>query len=116
LGRKRLPIHRRLSTPMCLMELSLAAFRGRLLSSLSVARRRSKPSRSMATTMPMMSMRNARQRESKMEHVPVKSSNIVSVAYDPLTAAMEIKFANGGLYRMTEVMPTDHHALIHADS
>lgn len=51
-----------------------------------------------------------------MEHVPVKSSNIVSVAYDPLTAAMEIKFANGGLYRMTEVMPTDHHALIHADS
>jgi hypothetical protein len=66
--------------------------------------------------MPMMSMRNGRRRESDVEHKPVKSSNIASVAYDPNSAIMEVKFANGGLYRMKEVMPTDHHALVHAAS
>jgi hypothetical protein len=51
-----------------------------------------------------------------MEHQPVKSSNILSVGYDPETRKMEVKFVSGGHYCYEDVPPETHAALMSADS
>lgn len=33
-----------------------------------------------------------------MEHVPVESSNVASIGYDPESQTLEVQFVNGGLY------------------
>lgn len=43
-----------------------------------------------------------------MQHIPLKSSNVASVAYDPDTKEMQILFKHGGMKTYLEVPP---HAL-----
>jgi len=50
------------------------------------------------------------------EHVPVKSSNINSVSYDPDTKTMEVKFKSGQTYAYQGVDAEKHAALMSADS
>jgi len=38
-----------------------------------------------------------------MDRVPVRSSNIRSVGYDPATRTLELEFHSGGLYRYSGV-------------
>lgn len=40
-----------------------------------------------------------------MNHVPLKSSNVASVGYDPVTKEMEIKFTHGGCRTYLDVPP-----------
>ncbi len=48
-------------------------------------------------------------------HVPIASSNIKSVAYDPDTRTLEVTFANGGTYQYADVAPQHFEALqVHA--
>jgi hypothetical protein len=51
-----------------------------------------------------------------MNHVPVESSNIKSVGYDPEAKLLEIQFANGGRYQYADVSPEQHQALVTAPS
>jgi hypothetical protein len=43
-----------------------------------------------------------------MNHVPVKSSTIKSVAYDAATKTMQVRFHSGGLYEYSPVEPHEH--------
>lgn len=49
-------------------------------------------------------------------HVPVKSSNIKSVAYDQATGSMDVRFHSGGVYRYHGVPPATHTKLMTAKS
>lgn len=51
-----------------------------------------------------------------VEHIPVKSSNIVSAAYDAAEKVMEVKFKSGGLYRHSDVPQAKFDAFMAADS
>ncbi len=56
-----------------------------------------------------------------MEHVPVTSSNLESIGYDPATLLLEIQFLGtpdkpGGLYQYAGVLPEDHAALMTSES
>ena len=49
-----------------------------------------------------------------MHHVTVKSSNIESVAYDPATRELHVRFKNGGTYSYEDVPAEKHAALMAA--
>jgi len=51
-----------------------------------------------------------------MDHIPVKSSTIVSVAYDAASATMEIMFHNGSIYQYSDVPASVAQGLIKAPS
>ena len=51
-----------------------------------------------------------------MNHIAVKSSNIKSVAYDPYTRVLEVKFLNGKHFRYMDVGPKAYDALMGAES
>jgi hypothetical protein len=51
-----------------------------------------------------------------MERLPVQSSNLVSVGYDPETLTLEIEFHNGGIYQYIGVPPEIYEGLISAGS
>jgi len=51
-----------------------------------------------------------------MHRIPVRSSVIATVGYDPETAVLEVEFRSGDVYRYFAVPPSVHHALIAADS
>ena len=51
-----------------------------------------------------------------MHHVTVKSSNIESVAYDPATRELHVRFKNGGTYSYEDVPAEKHAALMAAPS
>ncbi|MDK2014636.1 MULTISPECIES: KTSC domain-containing protein [unclassified Deinococcus] len=51
-----------------------------------------------------------------MRHVPVTSSNLASVAYDPSSHTLEVAFNNGGLYRYAGVPAAVHQGLMAAAS
>ena len=51
-----------------------------------------------------------------MQHVPVVSSSLASVAYDPLSWVLEVRFRRGGRYRYYGVAPHLYQQLLHADS
>lgn len=49
-------------------------------------------------------------------HVPVHSSNLTSVAYDPDTRVLEVEFTGGARYQYAGVPATEHAALMAAGS
>tara|TARA_R110002110_G_scaffold41633_2_gene131884 strand:- start:859 stop:1074 length:216 start_codon:yes stop_codon:yes gene_type:complete len=51
-----------------------------------------------------------------MEHSSVTSSMLSSIGYDKDEEILEIKFANGSLYRYEGVPPNEYYDLIQADS
>lgn len=51
-----------------------------------------------------------------MERVPVQSSNLASVGYDPKTSTLEIEFHDGGIYQYSGVPPEVHQGLMNAAS
>ena len=50
------------------------------------------------------------------EHIPVKSSNIASAAYDEATKSMEVRFKSGGTYTYAEVPKHVYDGFMSADS
>lgn len=51
-----------------------------------------------------------------MNRIPVSSSNVSSVGYDPETQTLEIEFNNGSIYQYFNVPQTVHEALMGASS
>jgi hypothetical protein len=51
-----------------------------------------------------------------MSRVPVVSSNVASVGYDPQTRILEIEFLNRSIYRYYSVPQSEYHALMRAPS
>lgn len=51
-----------------------------------------------------------------MERVPVQSSNLASVGYDPKTSTLEIEFLNGNIYQYFSVPSEIHQGLLNAGS
>lgn len=51
-----------------------------------------------------------------MQRIPVESSDIKSVGYDPRTQILEIEFHSGGVYDYYAVPASVHQALIQAES
>jgi hypothetical protein len=50
------------------------------------------------------------------QHIAVKSSTVKSVAYDPESETLEVRFVNGGLYRYAKVSPDKFHLFFTAES
>ena len=51
-----------------------------------------------------------------MKHVPVSSSSLRALGYDPDEQALEVAFHNGSVYRYEQVPPEVVQALLEADS
>jgi alpha-mannosidase len=51
-----------------------------------------------------------------MKRVPVSSSTLVSVGYDPDDRVLEVKFQHGGVYQYLDVPADVHRELMAADS
>jgi len=55
-------------------------------------------------------------KQKPIEHVPVRSSNIISVGYDKDSCILEVKFNGGGLYRYHEVPKNIYEGINAVDS
>jgi len=53
---------------------------------------------------------------SSINRIPVTSSDLRSVGYDPTTETLEIEFHSGGIYQYFDVPPDIHNALMSASS
>jgi len=51
-----------------------------------------------------------------MQRVPVESSFIRGVGYDPVSETLEIELANGRIYQYFEVAPAVYEAMLEAES
>ncbi len=51
-----------------------------------------------------------------MKRMPLQSSNLVSVGYDPATSTIEVEFHNGGVYQYYDVPSLVYKGLISAVS
>jgi hypothetical protein len=51
-----------------------------------------------------------------MERLPVESSNLASVGYDPESTVLEIEFKSGGIYKYSRVPQSVHDGLMNASS
>lgn len=51
-----------------------------------------------------------------MKRVPVSSSSVRSVGYDPESFVLEIEFRNGGVYQYLHVPAAAHRLLLQAES
>lgn len=51
-----------------------------------------------------------------MDRKPVKSSNIVSIGYDPEKQTMEVEYKNGGVYSYASVPQGSYDELMAASS
>ena len=51
-----------------------------------------------------------------MERLPVSSSNIATVGYDPNTMILEIEFQTGSVYQYKNVPQSVYSELIHSSS
>ncbi len=51
-----------------------------------------------------------------MNRIPVDSSNLASVGYDPNSLTLEIEFNNGSLYQYFDVPEVVYQQLMQADS
>lgn len=51
-----------------------------------------------------------------MPRLPVTSSNIATIGYDPATRTMEVEFAGGGIYQYADVAPQAHAEFLAAES
>lgn len=50
-----------------------------------------------------------------MNRIPVSSSNLASVGYDPGTQSLEVEFLHDGIYRYLGVPSSVYHVLMAAD-
>lgn len=48
--------------------------------------------------------------------IPVESSNLASIGYDPITASLFVKFRNGSTYAYSGVPSSIYESLLVADS
>jgi hypothetical protein len=51
-----------------------------------------------------------------MERVPVSSTQLTSVGYDPATLTLEIEFRKGGVYQYVGISAETHERLMTAES
>jgi hypothetical protein len=51
-----------------------------------------------------------------MDRIPVSSSNLASVGYDPATQTLEVEFLNGGIYNYSGVPSSVYSGLMSATS
>jgi len=51
-----------------------------------------------------------------MDRIPVSSSNLVSIGYDPNQQTLEVEFQNGQIYQYFDVPETAHQELMAAAS
>ena len=51
-----------------------------------------------------------------MERIPVNSSNLASVGYEPATLTLEIEFKKGRVYQYFDVPESEYSALMQASS
>ncbi len=51
-----------------------------------------------------------------MNRIPVSSSNVAAVGYDPNTQTLEVEFNNGSIYQYFDVPQTIYEALVSAES
>ncbi|MGA2614299.1 MAG: KTSC domain-containing protein [Spirochaetia bacterium] len=51
-----------------------------------------------------------------MNRIPVSSSNVAEVGYDPITMVLEVAFQNGGVYQYFDVPETVYSELMRAPS
>jgi hypothetical protein len=51
-----------------------------------------------------------------MQRVPVKSTNIASIGYDPETKTLEVEYVGSGIYHYLDVAPALHASLMSAHS
>ena len=51
-----------------------------------------------------------------MDRVPVSSSNLAAVGYDPANVTLEVEFLNGALYQYFDVPAHEHQGLMQAPS
>jgi hypothetical protein len=51
-----------------------------------------------------------------MNRIPVSSSNLASVGYDPATQTLEIEFLHGAIYQYSGVPSSVYEGLMAADS
>jgi KTSC domain len=51
-----------------------------------------------------------------MNRIPVSSSNLASVGYDPGNQSLEVEFLHGGIYRYSGVPSSVYDGLMAADS
>ncbi len=70
------------------------------------------PSRSMK----FMSICDYRPPVSGIEMIPVRSSSLRCVGYNPVNGTLRIEFQSGGIWDYFHVSPQEHQRLFHADS
>ena len=51
-----------------------------------------------------------------MDRIPVSSSNVADIGYEPDTQVLEVGFLNGGVYQYFGVPPDVHEEFISAGS
>lgn len=51
-----------------------------------------------------------------MTRVPVQSSNLASIGYDPASKTLEVEFKSGGVHQFLDVPAQHHEALMNAKS
>ncbi len=51
-----------------------------------------------------------------MERIPVASSCVVSVGYDPGTLTLEIEFTSGAVYQYTDVPQEEYDGFVKSES
>ena len=51
-----------------------------------------------------------------MDRIPVASSNISSVGYDPTSSILEVEFNSGSIYQYLNVPQTEYEGLMNAGS
>ena len=51
-----------------------------------------------------------------MNRIPVSSSNVYSIGYDPNTLTLEVEFTNGSIYQYFDVPEIEYNNLIGAES
>ncbi len=51
-----------------------------------------------------------------MQRVPVSSSQLTSIGYDPATLTLEVEFRKGGVYQYVGISAETHEQLMAAES
>lgn len=51
-----------------------------------------------------------------MKRIPLSSSNVASVGYDPKTQTLEVEFQNGNVYQYFDVIQGVYDGLMSAES
>ncbi len=51
-----------------------------------------------------------------MERVPVSSTTVASIGYDPVTLTLELEFTNGTIYQYFDVPQSVHDELMSSSS